>query len=373
MKAIILKCPDNARYHFGLAGPDTDSALSQSSNCFHSDTLFSALVILCNRIFNNTDEEEDKVSELIKFFRQGKVNISSGNYYLEVKRQGERQAPIFFLPKPSHFNAAKVELPFRKTIRSVQYISKKIWESGIPPEEWFESNSVCLLIDRKFLVHVDELDIDEAEADLIEGFYSFRTEPKIADHARKTTNNIFFQTDLFMKTSYLEDLDLYLQPHFYFLLSFAPIENNWSEKEKEAAPKMQRLIHFLIENLKEEGIGGAISTGCGQIKEVITEDWSFEFSEGKASANQWVSASLIGLKKTALESEFDQISAGEIIVRGGRNISAEEKLKRIKMIKAGALIHNKKVGTIADLHESKPYLRYGMAFPLEIPENYEYQ
>jgi CRISPR-associated protein Csm4 len=199
MQAIILKCPPNGRFHFGITAPDVDSALSSSSICFHSDTLFSALVILCNRMF------PDRVNELIQFFNNQEIQISSGSYCLEILQENEPPQRVFFLPKPSQFDAASLELADRKAVKGIEYISKTIWEKGIPPDEWLSTNE-CSLIDRKFLVHEDELSGEVC--DLIEGFYKIKTEPKIADHARKKTNNIFFQTDLFLKTNYLREEDI---------------------------------------------------------------------------------------------------------------------------------------------------------------------
>ena len=46
-------------------------------------------------------------------------------------------------------------------------------------------------------------------------------------------------------------------------------------------------------------------------------------------------------------------------------------LKRIKMIEPGALIQSGYTGSIAELHEDEPYLRNGMAFPVEMPKNFE--
>lgn len=363
MKAIILKCPHNSRFHFGISAPDVDSALSNSSVCFHSDTLFSALVVLCNRMF------PERVDELIQFFDNQSAQISSGSYCLDIQQENEPNQQIFFLPKPSHFDAASLELADRKAVKGIEYISKTIWEKGIPPDEWLTTNECCL-IDRKFLVHEDELSSDVC--DLIEGFFKLKTEPKIADHARKKTNNIFFQTDLFLKTTYLEEENIIIQPNFYFLLKFATTDlTTLEEPLRTETEGTQNLINFLIKSIEEEGLGGSISTGCGRIEQIVVTDWSLNFQDFAASEKQWVSASLVGLKKGTEKETFPSILAGNMMVRGGRFIAAKERLKRIKMLKAGALIKTKKIGGIANLHDTKPYLRYGIAFPIEIPSNYE--
>jgi CRISPR type III-A-associated RAMP protein Csm4 len=156
------------------------------------------------------------------------------------------------------------------------------------------------------------------------------------------------------------------------LLKFATTDlSSLDEITRKKIKGTQNLVYFLIKTIKDEGIGGAISTGCGRIEETEVIDWSLNFQNFPASEQQWVSASVIGLKKGEEITEFSKILAGNILVRGGRFIAANERLKKIKMLKAGALINNKNVGAIAKLHDTKPYLRYGIAFPIEIPSNYE--
>ena len=57
-------------------------------------------------------------------------------------------------------------------------------------------------------------------------------------------------------------------------------------------------------------------------------------------------------------------------MRGGRKINSGVALKRIKLIREGALIKRKDTGSIATLRKSPPHLRYGKAFALPISENF---
>ena len=357
MEAIILKCPDFGRYHFGTVAPDSDTALSQTSPCVYSDTLFSALIVLCNKAFPN------EVENLVEYFKDGGVLISSGSYCLDILENNQFFDRIFFLPKPSHFDLLKEDADDRKTIKRIQYISKKIWEQGIKPSDRQENG--CYIIDRKFLIHPEELKRDFGSA--IEKIYSIIAEPKIADHARQKTNNIFFQTDLFLNTTTISSTDLEaigydgigtitLRPHFYFLLKFE-IENE----------RLRNLIYLLLDLMVDDGIGGSISTGCGKIKEVEKVDWVL--SPETKSNLQAVSASLISIQS---ESDLQGTIARNIIVRGGRKTANHGDLARIKMADTGALIQKGVKGQIENLHTTQPYLRYGMAFPLDIHSNYEY-
>jgi len=357
MKAIILKCPHNARFHFGIAAPDNDSALSQTSECFHSDTLFSALVILCSQTF------PERIEGLITAFKTGAVQISSGSFCIDFSENGQFNKRIFFLPKPNHFDAFEIDLKERKMVKGIQYISKTIWEKGLAPTKWKEAG--CYAIQRKFLVHPE--DIESSIGQVLDGFYKIKTEPKIADHARKRENNIFFKTDVFLQTSDLDQSDfgksipqlqrVSFQPHYYFLLKFAT-DNT----------RLQALVNFLIDNLQEEGLGGAISTGCGKIESLEKIDWQFNIPE--PSTTHWVSASLVALSEEQPPSSLEDVVASNIIVRGGRKIGKDDTLKRIKLLKAGALIKRQDVGEVATLRKSPPYLRYGKAFALPIPEKF---
>jgi len=355
MEAIILKCPPSARFHFGTTAPDNDSALSGTSAYFHSDTLFSALMVICSKVFPR------KVSVLRDYFENGNVRISSGNYCLDIKEGKELVNRLYFLPKPEHFNLQGRTHQERKDIKKIRFISKTIWEKGINAKEW--GNYGCFSIAGQFLVHPEDFPIEKKEE--LTSIYKIKTEPKIADHARKKKGNIYFQTDLFLTTSKIDSW--IIQPHFYFLIDFGGQDEI-----------IQNLIHFLIDVLVDEGLGGAISTGCGKIQAIERiKDWQLDFENGKIAPTQKVSLALIALKK---EENWGGLHLGDTIVRGGRTVYVDNeadppepiKCKRIKMIQEGALITENIKGTVATLFEENPFLilRYGKAFPLSIHENF---
>ncbi|MEM1123518.1 MAG: hypothetical protein AAGJ18_23975 [Bacteroidota bacterium] len=358
MEAIILKCAPNARFHFGITAPDNDTALSDSSPFFHSDTLFSALVITCSKVFPR------KVSVLIDYFKNGELRISSGNYCVDITEKKQWQKRLYFLPRPSHFRLRGKHHADRKQINKVQYISKTIWELGIPPEVWFEDGGSCYQIENKqFLLH--ESDLPREKGKLVKSFFEEQTAPKIADHARKKEGNIYFQTDIHLRTTKIGTLTL--QPHFYFLVDFGEEDEN-----------IRNLVHFLIGVLVDEGIGGAISTGCGKIEDVERiNDWKLAIVPSDQHEVQKVSNALIAFGE---KEAFSKVHLGEIITRGGRTVYVDQdkaedkaiKCQRVKMVREGALITNAIQGTIPTLFDEPPFhiLRYGKAFPLAIPKNY---
>lgn len=358
MEAIILKCPDFGRYHFGTTAPDSDTALSQTSPCIYSDTLFSALINLCAKVF------PEEVEELVACFKSGAILLSSASYCLDIWEVAEFSRRIFFLPKPCQLDLLPMnkDTADRKSVKRIQYISKEVWEQGILPEKWsFEG---CYAIDRKFLVHPSELSAYYGA--LIEEVYSIKTDPKIADHARKKLDNIFFQTDLYLNTTHIseqvlqtmdkeyEEGAITFRPHFYFLLDFV-----------DAKERMKNVVYFLLDLLPDEGIGGAISTGCGKIEAIERVGWKLNVND--ASTTFAMSVALVSIGN---EVDLKGVRAKNMIVRGGRVTAEHGTLSRIKMADTGALIEKHVKGQVASLHKDKPYLRYGMAFPLAVHTNY---
>lgn len=374
MKAVLLKCPAYGRFHFGLSGLDENSSLHQSGEIVHSDTLFSALVVLCAKTF------PEQVEAFIRAFKNDQIQISSAYYCLETKRGGVREKLIHFFPKPVYFEAVNEDTQERKRIKKIAYLSKAVWERGIAPidrtEDYYDWNNLCRSVDKRFLILEEELEYNIREA--IKVISVVETAPKIADHARRSANNIFFQTDLLLgykefSRADLKDMGLAssqtysVQPHFYFLLDTPELDE-----------KLKRMLYMLIELLADEGIGGAISTGCGQLKGVEIEDFEFKFKAltdedeaETADARYKVSMSLIA----PLESDKAHLKNGKIIVRGGRPIARHQqkendRLDRLKMIKEGALVKEDVQGHIPKIHKSEKFLRYGKAFKLAVHPNF---
>lgn len=365
MEAILLNLPENGRFHFGIVAPEPNIALAHCSEIPHSDTLFSALVRLCAKMY------PESTNDFVDAFETGKIQISSGNYVVEFTTDNETER-VFFLPKPTHFDLYQSRKGRdRKRFRRIRYISKTIWEKGLTPGEW--DRHKCFIIGGKFLLHPK--DLNPRFRYEVDDFSDLITEPKIADHARKRENNIFFQTDLCMLTTKLYRRELEnvgfpdtkyfsARPHFYFLVKTDPEE------------KMSRLFNFLIKSLPFEGIGGGISTGTGKIESVEKVDWGFNWSltsDDTISDSEFVSASLIaGSKK-----ELKKIPARKILIRGGRRTVFQGDLMQVKMLAEGALIKEESVGRIAqlnpkkDLKKEERYLRYGKAFALPISKKFE--
>lgn len=364
-----MRCPPNGRFHFGKLGLDENASLYQTSTIIHSDTLFSALLNICAKCF------PEKTGQLKNAFVQGEVAISSGFYCFEIsdkKPDGTvvSYPLVYFLPKPSHFSLLNSNLKERKIFAKIAFVSKGVWERGLRPDQWTRDND-CIRIDDKFIMLTSEFDSDYSQLtkgdvpeypELKVRSYKVKTAPKIADHARKRENNIFFQTDLLLGTNCLElnNGDRFtksIQPHFYCLLDI---------KEDSS---FHDLINTLFAIMADEGIGGAISTGCGKLTScsIAEPSFTFSFQNGTRSDNYKVSASLINPDPNRLFP----YRYYKTIIRGGRKVAlGNTPLKRVQMLREGALIEGVAFGRIPRIHDSLPNYRNGKAFCIPIHSNY---
>ncbi len=371
MKAIQLECPKYGRFHFGKTGLEENASLHRSEEIIHSDTLFSAIISTCSKVF------PDQLEALLEAFKdkEGSIKLSSAFPCWNVnsihkKEKKEDRHTIFFLPKPVHLELydeneeADID---RKKIQRIAYISKTIWDKGIAPKYWCDKED-CILIDKKYLVHRDDLYKEIALE--IEDITTIQTVPKIADHIRQPSDNIFFQTDLYFNSFEWNSNDFNMlnlrflsnysiQPHFYFLLDI-----NLNDTNRH----LEKVLDVLLDIIIDEGIGGSISTGAGRlISKTEIENFKWQIKEQDIAKNHAVTMSLYCPSD---HEELQKVQFGKIITRGGRLIGKEDQLKRVKMFQEGALIKHLVKGSIPSIHDSKPYLRYGRAFMIPVHQNY---
>jgi CRISPR/Cas system CSM-associated protein Csm4 (group 5 of RAMP superfamily) len=119
---ILLKCRPGARFHFGAAGLDVNTALNDTDRHIGSDTLFSALVNMADTA------TPDQLDDLLLAFECGDIAISSGFPCLS-----EYDTRVFFLPKPAHYDwSPPAHDP--KLFAGIRYISAGLWERGALPK-----------------------------------------------------------------------------------------------------------------------------------------------------------------------------------------------------------------------------------------------
>lgn len=334
-KAIVLRCRPGSQFHFGKIAVDDETSLDETSDILHSDTLFSALVELSARAF------PDFVDELIKCFDENLVRISSGFYLVELKKTGET---IFFLPKPCTTEVGEKN----KVQRKIRFISKGVWEAGIPSKKWTDK-SECVILQNQFIVlrtEVEKFNLHQLENWQI---LNTHTLPKVAVHKESKEDSIYFQTNMTIPRQ--KDL----MTHIYFLLE--------ADDQFLGSELWNKLLN-LIGLLGIEGIGGERSTGCGHIDEVTMEDFEISLSSPYFG--------LMSLFFPQDEEELEAVFAYKTFTRGGRRVPLQGSLKRVKMIAEGAVCGKPVIGKIIPILKGPDYdfRRSGKAFTIPVHQNF---
>ncbi len=368
MNAIILKCPQPSKFRFGKVGLDVNSSLSRTEHILHSDTLFSAIINIAVNIF------PDDIEEIVAWFKEGEATISSAFFCFE-KEDGSF---VYFLPKPSCYELFNYDADKRKQIRKITFLSKSVWEQGLLPDVWQKwagetleelEDGRAYLLDGKFALTKEDLtDLfspNEQKNKEAHTVFLDNIRPRITDQIRRPDNNYYFQSEL-----YLTQHERF-KTHWYFLL----------KANEERLSKLETILKVLIDT----GIGGRVSSGCGQLLDV--EIHQFEFNLPNEHDNYTASISLLSPKS---DLETKQLLTYNIVTRGGRRVSGgyEEPneelilntdnnyvpniLKRLKMVEEGAIVNKSIEGDVKDisptLGESK-FLRYGKAFKIPIHQS----
>ncbi|WP_338790704.1 type III-A CRISPR-associated RAMP protein Csm4 [Bernardetia sp. MNP-M8] len=353
MQTIILKCKPNAQFHFGRITLGEDATnLDDTSDYLHSDTLFSALINTAAMLY-----DKKEVNEFVEEFKNGNLIISSAFYCLEI---GEKW--IYFLPKP--VTCSILELPesehqFHKKYKKVAFISQTVWQKGIEPKDW---NKECVFIQDHFLIHKDEL--QEYKTEEIEKLHIFSkiSLPKVKVSTQDPKNRLYNQTNISIadnKPFKVGKEKVFPNIHFYFLV-----------KSKDEEANYYKRLKLILEILADTGIGGERSVGCGKLEGIEIRENNFTVEE--VDKNGFGAISLVIPK----EKEFETVQYYDLITRGGRVIGKLpneelERLKRIKMLKEGAVLQTEILGAASCISPNDDiYLRNGLCFSLPLHKNY---
>jgi CRISPR-associated protein Csm4 len=329
MQAIILKSNLGTRFHFGKALgayiEENHNAQKTTSDYLHSDTLWSALVNAWT--FRCPETVESFIAEC----KKGNFKLSSAFYCVEYNKE-----QVFFLPKPVSLNLVKFAEP--KKLKKVKFISKGVWENGLQPEDWFNSDT-CTLLQNESIVAL------KSEIDTSIKIFTKETNPKV--RARDITDkedSFYYETDLFLLHG--EDFSV----NWYFIT-----ENNLSENLQENfKTAMQTLVNL--------GIGGERSSGGGS----LTEYKEIAFTIDIVHSTYRSSLSLIAPH----ENELTETSLYQTINRGGRFFEKGKCLPMIQMLLEGAVFDTEIKGRIVTLNDTPPILRFGLNMSVPLHNNF---
>jgi len=332
MQVIKLKSNPGTRFRFGEAlgafPEEIHNAQKSTSQYLHSDTLWSALVnawALCC---------PETIENFISECKNGRFKLSSAFYCVEFKKKN-----VYFFPKPVSLNLFQFDEP--KKLKKVSFISKGVWETGLLPKDWFNSEKCVLLQNESIIALKSEIDMPMPIK-----LFSIETSPKT--HARDVTereDSFYYETDLFL--TYGDDYKV----DWYFLT-----ENNLSESlQNDFKEALQTLVNF--------GIGGERSSGCGSLTKYEEKILDIELAE---MSNYRCSVSLIAPQK----NELMENSLYQTIKRGGRFAERGKCLPMIQMLLEGAVFDTEIQGRIVTLNENPPVLRYGLNLDIPLNNNF---
>lgn len=352
MQAVILKCRPGSRFHFGEVAPDADTALNDSSDFCHSDTLFSALINIVQSF------DPASTNALVARFESGDVRISSVFHCLKVDLMREM---IWFFPVPAHYNMY-ADAKYQKRFSAIHFISKKVWEEKILPDQWAQKldEKKLVLLQHRFLVHRSELSTAAlTAADQIKLITNTQL-PKVTVHQLTQDNSLFQHSTVQIANNgyLLNDKDQPLLPHlrihFYFLL-------DCSDDFKDG-PLYQTML-TAIQLLPETGLGGDRSTGCGLFEETeIVQDFALNITARSHAS--------LSLTAPDGENELKKTEYYQTILRGGRATRTEaQPLRMVRMMREGALLSPSVKGRLVDIAppgSTLPFLRNGKAFTVPV-------
>lgn len=350
MQLIKLNLRPGTQFHLGRQVPFDQSVLHSSDIQIHSDTLFSALVNIADKMGC-----ADKVAQDLR------ENRMSSAYYL---MENSKHVPVYFLPRPT-IPLINCDDSY-KFVKQKIFVSKGIIKKGISLRQWkSQAENGQLITGKNWIATVDEMQTllgdayDKVKAGEIK-LFDMANIPQVKVHTTEIENTYYQTGNLQIADNRLLFDDLLI--HYYFLVHEPPGEE----------------LLKAIKLLPLEGIGGQRSTGCGQVQSVsVTEINLFDSISGD---------SFLGLSKIVpTPQEIKQMSENtfyQTTLRGGRILkrvtdeegTTIERLKQVRMIDEGAVFEKHITGSIPDLRPSGkvPYLRYGKSFLIPFPKSMIY-
>lgn len=353
MKAIILKCRPGSRFHFGKYAPDADTALNDSSEIMHSDTLLAALLNTYQELLGNAQP-------LVNAIHAGQINISSLFYCFEQEQQY-----TWLLPKPACFDLFG-DSTRPKIFKGVQWISKGVWETLTHPGELLTSGEVVLAAKGKIALLAEEIKLPAGVTVAEKEYLGLRhmeqdTLPKVL-----VRGNIDERTIYQLTVNEIADnnkLIAGLQVHYYFLL----------QNSETADPSVLKNLEQVFSIIHWQGIGAERST-IGQLAGMeIVNGW--QINPGAMHNEYAATASLYA----PLPEEMDGLLFYHTLLRGGRRLghnhtedNKNRYLKTLRMVQEGAIVNRAASGCLGDVSPlaDKSFLRHGMAFCLPIPQTW---
>lgn len=355
MKTVVFRCRPNSRFHFGQFAADESTALNDTTQWMHSDSLFAAIVVTYDRLFGDP----------FPFMASWKEHVEISSLFHMLQKDNKQ---IWFLPKPISFNL--FEKKYYKEMSRLKFISKGVWDMLDVPTNLMTSSAVTFLQDGEYAVLKDEIDINNEYELRNFKVVNEHTSTRVKVHSDTQDDSLYQITHVeipnrsYTKLFGKNDNMSFWQTHFYFLL-----------KNENMPEAFQEQLDVVLQALETEGIGGDRSN-CGQLDSVLIESDSIHFKN--ETQEFFCNLSLLSPKP----DELDRLLFYQTILRGGRTIGTSEyatnQLKAVQMIREGAIVKNLS-GNVVSIDPPRKqetqqkenyYVRFGKSFCIPIKKSW---
>ena len=333
-----LICQPLQQLHFGNYCREKDTALEDTGEIIHADTLFSAIISTAAEQL-----EKDQFDRLLTGFTGGKSSLSSACYGLKKEEKLLR-----FYPKPVTADFFKV--PDGKKIKRIRYVSDGILNQGITPDQW--SGTDCVIIQRCFVALKKELEDLGLKEQIWKDLEIFRKETVmkvqvLRDAQAQNDAGPYAQTNLVLA----DHSAIGLRVFFWFEACI----------DTSLLPPLQLIMQIIAAS----GVGGERST----LNSTFEVCYCVQINQ-----HEIVTSPCMALGLTIPKGEDELNGMGRIITRGGRRMASEGNLKTVKMLEEGALFSVPPEGNIVRLSNEKQELtyRYGKAYCIPIHQNFHF-
>lgn len=358
MHAVLFRCRDGARFHFGEQGLDDTSEL------LHADTLFSALTNVYARAYGDADPFVDHV-------RAGRLRFSSG---LHCATLSWTDAPVFFVPRPPlRYGAYEGSPTAMKQLRRLRYVSlallRRIGASLEPGPDGARPRCPLDLraqprLAAGYACTEDDLgertDLARVLAERRLG--ATRDLPHVAVHKSTREDAFYHITSLQMNALRLPG-GATVQPHFYALLDHDLPAEAW------------RRVQACLRLVADEGVGGKRTSGLGQFEGVDLVDIEMANLPDAAAVGDAAWHLTLSPVVPRDDAEFKRAVHYALTRRGGGALGREgdprHHRKQVRMMREGALFRGPARGRLVDVSPAvnpypHPVLRSGIALTIAL-------
>lgn len=364
---FLIKLISENRNYFSI-GKDYTNALSI---IVHSDTLFSAICNNFRKLYGKIELKDEFLDKMKPEQEEKGINfqISSCFHFLDIYKQSKLIDTIYFLPRPLikfplDDESQKYLEANPKLLKKVKFISFEV-TNRLKQKEKITISQFHLL-DDKYLI-----DSKELEKLGLSEFLSLRmsSDPKkekiyrvikkkivifeILDEqkvriSRKTGKSEPFTWSKFKfeTSSYFiyEDgkkLEYKLIPGFYFFLNYSDVND-----------KLETKIKASIQLIKDEGLGGKRSIGCGLVDKIeflpINQNFPYFNLFEEKNSDKFINLSLVYPSK----DEIQNVVFFNLFGRSGFVYSLDNRsvrFKDVKFIEEGSIFASKIPGNLVDV------------------------